>query len=90
MFKDNIFAIKRFIDPLAELPEETLRSKVVNKIVDKKLERNYNSYVEEVTSKINYILSRNNYRVIKAVNRMKAEEIKKREENDESDDVDYE
>lgn len=80
-FKRNIIEIKALIDSLASKSEKELREGVINSILDKKLDRNYNNYVAKVTNKINYILSRNNYKVIKAINQI-AKDAKKMEDED--------
>lgn len=81
MFKKHVFEIKDRIDNIVNFSEEQLREQVLDEILTKKLDRSYNNYVERLTLKINYILSRNNYKVIKAINKMKSEQEKSKEEN---------
>lgn len=80
MTTEELLKLKCNIDFLASIEEETLRKLVLEKILESKLERSYDNYIERLTSKINYILSRNNYRVIKAINKMKQEEAEDSEE----------
>ena len=43
-----------------------------------KLDRSYNNYLKEIEEKTNYILSRNNYKVVKTLSRqVKEEELNK-------------
>lgn len=83
MFKKHVFEIKDRIDNIVNFSEEQLREQVLDEILTKKLDRSYNNYVERLTLKINYILSRNNYKVIKAINKMKSEQEKSKEEDHE-------
>lgn len=83
---EKLFKLKKTIDSLANKSDAELQKAVLDSVLNKKLERSYNNYAEMIASKINYILSRNNYKVIKSLNRMKREqaeaEKKKKEEED--------
>lgn len=69
MTKEELFELKNKIDLMASLPEKKRQKEVIDRILNQKLERSYNDYAELLTKKIDYILMRNNYRVIKAMNR---------------------
>lgn len=69
MTKEELFELKNKIDLMASLPEKKRQKEVIDRILNQKLERSYNDYAELLIKKIDYILMRNNYRVIKAMNR---------------------
>ena len=77
MFKEDLFNLRKAIYEIANKTPKKRQRDVIENILNQKLERNYQNYAEMITSKINYILSRNNYRVIKSLNKLT-------EENDES------
>lgn len=85
MFEEKLFELKKTIDALCNKSEEELQKEVIDRVLNEKLERSYNNYAQMIAIKINYILSRNNYKVIKALNRMKKEqeEAAKKKDNDE-------
>lgn len=58
--------------------------------VSNKLDRSYNNYVMDIHKSTNYILSRSNYRVVKALNKYakEQEELKKKKKKDEEEDFD--
>ena len=87
MFEEKLFELKKTIDALCNKSEEELQKEVIDRVLNEKLERSYNNYAQMIAIKINYILSRNNYKVIKALNRMKKEqdEAAKKKDNDEDD-----
>ena len=74
MFKEDLFNLREQVYIIASKTEKRRQKDVLESILNKKLERSYENYAEMITNKINYILSRNNYRVIKSLNRMKQEE----------------
>ena len=73
MFKEDLFKLRNDIYSISAKTEKQLKKNVLESILAKKLERSYNNYAEMITNKINYILSRNNYRVIKALNKIAEE-----------------
>ncbi len=81
MFKKDLFELKYKIDKISDKTEAELQEAVLNDILSKKLDRNYENYAKMITNKINYILSRNNYKVIKALNKMNTLEENMEEEN---------
>ena len=73
MNSSKIFTLKAQIDALNQKDPKKLRQDTLNNILQKKLDRTYDNYNRFIDSKVNYILSRSNYRVIKAINKFKNE-----------------
>ena len=84
-FKERVFEIRKVLqDRLDNSNRDLLFERV-----SFKLDRSYDNYVKEIEEKTNYILSRNNYKVIKTLNRQaKEEELEKnnKKKDDEEED----
>lgn len=84
-FTEKLFKIRQIIQERLDNPSRDL----LYEQVSFKLDRSYDTYVKEIEQKTNYILSRNNYKVIKTLNRqVKEEEEAKKNKGKKKDDED--
>jgi len=76
MFKDLLKEIKTEVDSFSGKEE------IANKAVDRKLNRSLDNFEKNIELNVKYILSRNNYKVLKALDRAAKKKEKKGKEED--------
>lgn len=70
MLDKRLNYIKSWLEEALSKDQETLRKEVFDRLLDKKLDISYENYKATIAAKMNYILSRNKYLVIKSINKM--------------------
>lgn len=79
MLDKRLKYIKGWLEEALTKDQETLRKEVFDRLLDKKLDTSYENYKANIAAKMNYILSRNKYLVIKSINKMLKEKENKEE-----------